>query len=48
MQNCFECNRLRCLLDESGFDYLTATNRYNTLLHTVWTVPGRRRRYGLP
>ena len=34
VQNCDECHRLEVLLQESGLDYLAATNRYNTLILT--------------
>ena len=34
MQSCVECHRLSSLLQESGFVYLAAANRYNTLLYT--------------
>jgi hypothetical protein len=34
VQNCDECLRLAVLLQESGLDYLVATNRYNTWLLT--------------
>ena len=31
MQKCYECLRLKAWLQESGRDYLAATNRYNTV-----------------
>jgi len=34
VQKCDECHRLEALLQESGFDYLAAANRYNTWLLT--------------
>ena len=35
MQKCDECQRLKVWLQESGRDYLAATNRYNTVRPTA-------------